>query len=220
MNRTACNVVAVLLAVVTTFAILAGFGPTYRHAEFTVELPDGWHVASPEAIPIDDIDAVFLSAPWGGDHYEFPFAQVHAETYPENFTEEGAKELMGEFTSVVMDVAKRFDQPTDVASATLDWPNRRFTADIMTMTPYHVQLEMIGCFGRNKLVILTFYDTPDHWGQSLPQRITLRDSLTVTLGYWWDKDLGKALIGSVVVGGLAVALWRFSIKNKRRSELP
>ena len=157
--------VVALLTVVTTFAILAGFGPTYRHADFTVELPDGWHVGSPEALQrTKDLTsltyaAVFLSEPWDGvGPFELPYILVKVNPYPPGtrLTKSGAQDGIRRMTGAAPPKAldKLGMELGDQNNAVLDWPNRRFTWRVDMNAP----LGVLGVEVTGEVVVLSSRD--------------------------------------------------------------
>ena len=204
--------VVALLTVVTTFAILAGFGPTYRHADFTVELPDGWHVGSPEALQrTKDLTsltyaAVFLSEPWDGvGPFELPYILVKVNPYPpgRRLTKNDAQDAVRGITGSAPKALDKLGMELgDQNNAVLDWPNRRFTWRVDMNTPLGVLgLEQTGYFAAHEVILVNYYDLPASWDDSLGLREQLRDSVTVTSGPPTGNGSNWSRVGTKGQGG-------------------
>ena len=220
--------------VVLSIAIVAA-SEIYRHQEFNIELPDGFHVASPEALKwAKDFSSItytaaFLSEPWDGLSFEYPYVLIQVFPYgPGRLTKDAALKMVRTITrvSVSQEIQDSLDEMLGAiveigqASASLDWPKRRFTWRVaMDVSGEVIQAEAAGYFG-GKLIMVNFYDQAVHWSNSLGLRKRLRDSVTLTSepptgsGFDWSSVGAKALTGAVLGGLGGVVLWLIGYRKK------
>ncbi len=230
MNTTTKIAVAVVAmrVIPTTFAVMAlavmvGFGPVYRHAEYTIELPDGWDYLPPELLEYmsDSVgtafDVSFVPVRPDGGFVPWPLATIHRIPYdPGGIDEQVALTMAESLTSIPLE--QRFQDAADrvfegavaleTTTAHLDWPNRRLTYTATTTTlgvPTFIETTLL--FG-GEVISLIFTDTVANWERSTPSRehliATLRATrpapvnaikfLGIKIMYWVYGTIGLAVV--------------------------